>query len=68
MVLLFTVSTVTAETPAVRIKDLGKVQMGEEIPLTGVGLVIGLEESVELRTRELRERTLQLQEEMLVEL
>jgi flagellar P-ring protein precursor FlgI len=42
-VLLFTVSTVIAETPAVRIKDLGKVQMGEEIPLTGVGLVIGLE-------------------------
>ena len=28
------------------------------------GLVIGLEESVELRTRELRERTIQLQEEM----
>ena len=29
--------------PAVRIKDLANVQMGREIPLTGMGLVIGLE-------------------------
>ena len=29
--------------PAVRIKDLAKVQMGQEIQLTGIGLVIGLE-------------------------
>jgi len=43
IILLFTGLPIIAETPAVRIKDLGKIQMGEEIPLTGVGLVIGLE-------------------------
>ena len=30
-------------TNQVRIKDLARVQMGEEVPLTGLGLVIGLE-------------------------
>ena len=28
---------------AVRIKDLGKIRMGQEVQLTGVGLIIGLE-------------------------
>ncbi len=38
---LFTTSA-WANVP-VRIKDMAKVQMGEEVPLTGVGLVVGLE-------------------------
>jgi flagellar P-ring protein FlgI len=33
----------TIAAPGVRIKDLASVQMGEEIPLTGMGLIIGLE-------------------------
>ena len=33
----------SSAAPAVRIKDLATVQMGQEIPLTGIGLVIGLE-------------------------
>lgn len=34
---------VTAQDNQVRIKDLAQVQMGNEMPLTGLGLVIGLE-------------------------
>ncbi len=33
----------SSAAPAVRIKDLATVQMGQEVPLTGIGLVIGLE-------------------------
>ena len=32
-----------AAVPQVRIKDMARVQMGNELPLTGLGLVIGLE-------------------------
>ncbi len=28
---------------AVRIKDLGRIRMGQDLQLTGVGLIIGLE-------------------------
>lgn len=38
--------------PAVRIKDLANVQMGREIPLTGMGLVIGLEGTGDGRSSE----------------
>ena len=35
----------------VRIKDLAKVQMGQELQLTGIGLVIGLEGTGDGRRR-----------------
>lgn len=41
--LLALLCTEVKAASAVRIKDLASVQMGEEIPLTGMGLVIGLE-------------------------
>ena len=37
---------------AVRIKDLARVQMGQEVPLTGMGLIIGLEGSGDGRRAE----------------
>ncbi|MEE2657231.1 MAG: flagellar basal body P-ring protein FlgI [Candidatus Latescibacterota bacterium] len=36
-------SVPTDAASAVRIKDLARIQMGEEVPLTGMGLIIGLE-------------------------
>jgi len=42
----------TGAANLVRIKDLAKVQMGEEMPLTGMGLVIGLEGSGDGRRAE----------------
>ena len=42
-VLLCSIGQPVHAAPAVRIKDLATVQMGQEIPLTGMGLVIGLE-------------------------
>ncbi len=42
-VLSFTYATPAVGQAAVRIKDLARVQIGEELQLTGIGLIIGLE-------------------------